>query len=206
MESIYRKLTHRTYAFLLAVGMCAVASKLLYLAGFLLPNLELVVPSLVVLGSVSLPFAPSRRAAWFTRYFGLLPLGGVFIVDLLCWGPNRIYLFTWSGFLFCWALAYLNRLSVFDRLSHLLWRTTLTAAAAIILFDVWTGLIGFPLLTGVSFTAALLGQIPFTLRHLLSLGFVPPLLLLGKLLVRVPVPVAVPLTQKTGQEVRTRER
>lgn len=97
-----------------------------------------------------------------------------------------------------------NKLSMFDRFKKLLFRTTLTVAIAIILFDVWTGIIGTPLTGLVSFWAAFIGQIPFTLYHLCSLVFVPPLVGLGKLLVKVKVPV--PVSVQAGVRVASSER
>jgi hypothetical protein len=172
-------------AFLMAI------SKLLYLGGVTLPNFEIIIPVLVVTGSFSLPLGPSRFGRWMTRYFGVIALVSVFIIDLVFWGPRPIYLFTWSGFILCWFLGLQNKLSFFDKSKKLLGRTLLTAAIAIILFDVWTGLVGHTITTGASIWVAFLGQIPFTLYHLTSLIFIPPLVGLGKLLVKVKVPVAV---------------
>jgi hypothetical protein len=97
-----------------------------------------------------------------------------------------------------------NKLSMFDKFKKLLWRTTLTAAIAIILFDVWTGLVGSSLTMGGSLWIVFLGQIPFTLFHLASLVFVPPLVGLGKLLVRVKVPV--PVATRVGAGVKASSR
>lgn len=181
-------------------------SKLLYLAGITFPNLELVIPALVVIGSFSLYCGGTKFWRGLTRYFGAVALISIFLIDLGFWGFRTIYVFTWSGFIICWLLALRNKLSMFDRFKTLLWRTTLTAAVAILLFDVWTGIIGTPLTGLVPFWAAFIGQIPFTLYHLCSLIFVPPLVGLGKLLVRVKVKVPVPVPVRAGARVASGER
>lgn len=156
-----------------------------------LPNFELIIPVLVVVGSFSLHCGPSKFWRTVTRYFSVLAVASAFIVWIGMYGVLPINLFQLTGFVLIWLLALRNKLSMFDKFKKLLWRTTLTAAVAIIIFDVWTGVVGHPLTTGVSLWAAFLGQIPFTLYHLTSLIFVPPLVGLGKVMVKVKVPIAV---------------
>lgn len=187
------------------LGICFIGiSKLLYLAGITFPNFELVIPTLVVVGSFSLYCGGTKFWRGVTRYFGVIAIISVLLIDLAIWGLRLIYLFTWTGFVLAWFLGMRNKLSIFDKFKKSLFRTTLTAAIAIILFDVWTGIIGSPLTGLVSFWAAFIGQIPFTLYHLCSLLFVPPLVGLGKLLVRVKVPV--PVAVRAGARVASSER
>ena len=188
------------------LGIALIAlSKLLYLAGVTFPNLELIIPTLVVIGSFSLPLGPTRFWRTLTRYFGILALISVFLIDLHFWGFRSIYVFTWSGFVFCWLLATRNKLSMFDRYKTLVGRTMLTAAIAILLFDLWTGIIGTtlmgwygPITTPTPWLIAFIGQIPFTFYHLCSLVFVPPLVGLGKVLVKVKVPVSIAIAARSG--------
>jgi hypothetical protein len=178
-------------------------SKLLYLSGLTFPNLELVIPTLVVVGSFS-PIA-GRTKFWrrVTRYFGAIALVSVFLADLIVWGFRPIYLFTWSGFLFAWLIGMRNKLSMFDKFKTLLGSTILTTAIAILIFDFWTGVVGWSLIHA-PFWISLIGQIPFTFYHLSSLVFVPPLVGLGKLIARVKVPV--PSAVRVKKEVGTKER
>jgi len=205
-ETPERILTRRIMLFVLIGTLFVGISKLLYVGGVTFPNFELIIPTLVVVGSFSLPSGTSKVLRTVTRYFGLIALLSVFLIDVVIWGFHKIYVFTWTGFILCWSLGLQNKLSMFDRFQKLLWRTTLTAAVAIILFDIWTGLIGHSLVTGTSLWIAFLGQIPFTLYHLTSLIFVPPLVGMGKALakVKIAVPVAVPVKSslKSYQEVR----
>ena len=173
-------------------------SKLLYLAGITFPNLELVIPTLVVIGSFSLFCGPTKFWRGVTRYFGVIALVSVFLIDLRVWGFRHIYVFTWSGFIICWLLGMRNKLSMFDKFKKLLWRTTLTAAIAIIVFDIYTGVFGWSLVHGTGLAAAFLAQIPFTFYHLCSLIFIPPLVGLGKLMVKVKVPVPVAVEVRAG--------
>lgn len=175
------------------IGVVLIAiSKLLYLRGLTpFPNFELIIPTLVVVGSFSLYLGPTKFWRGVNRYFGIIALVAVFLIDLIFWGPLSIYAFTWTGFILAWFLALQNKLSMFDGLKKLLFHTTLTAAIAILLFDVWTGIVGTPLTIEGSFWIAFLNQIPWTLRHLASLIVIPPLVGLGKMLVKVKVPVAV---------------
>jgi len=167
-----------------------------------LPNFEWIIPVLVVTGSFSLYCGPSKFWRIVTRYFGVLAVISTFIVWFIMFGILPIHAFVWSGFIFAWLLAMRNKLSMFNKFKKLLWRTTLTAAIAIILFDVWTGLIGSSLTMGGSLWIVFLGQIPYTLFHLVSLVFIPPLVGLGKMLVRVKIPV--PVAVAAGARVRAR--
>jgi len=155
--------------------------------GFL-PNFEWFIPTLVVVGSLSLPFEGKRFWRELNRHFGIVVLVSVIVFDTLLFGLRHmpIFLFRWSGFIFVWILAVRNRISVFEGYRTLLGSSIVTAAVAILLFDFWTGVIGCGLQWG--FSAAFIGQIPFTFYHLTSLLFVPPLVGLGKMLVRVKVP------------------
>jgi hypothetical protein len=158
----------------------------------LLPNLEWVIPTLVTVGSFSLPLGGGAFWKALNRYFGVLALASVIAFDIIFFGPAlwHVWIFKWSGFAFAWLLGMRSKLSMFDRYKRLLGSTLLTSAIAILIFDFWTGVIGCGLWIG-SFWLSFIGQIPFTLYHLASLIFVPPLVALAKLLVRVKVPVAV---------------
>lgn len=172
-----------------------------------LPNLEMIIPTICVMGCFPLYCGRGKFWGSLTRYFGVVALVSVFLADLWVWGFRPIYAFTWSGFVICWFFAARRKLFMFGRLKHLLWHSVLTTAVAIIIFDVYT-CFGWAFLTGARTLAGLaavfLAQIPFTLYHLSSLTFVPPLVGLAKLLirVRVPVPAAVPVAVKirTPQE------
>jgi len=211
MEETSRRLRRRLWIFAGVCLLLAASSKLLYLKGLTLPNLELIIPVLVVTGSTYL-WNVGERAERVGRTFGLLVLGGVLAVDLLFWGWHPIYLFTWSGFLLVWLLATRNRLSPFSGFRNLLGRTALTAALAILLFDFWTGVVGSPLtssfygpLTSLStWITALALQFPFTLYHLSSLLFLPPLVGLLKLSTRIRV--EAPLAVRVGASVSTTQR
>lgn len=182
------------------IGMFAVYR---YFIGItFLPNFEWIIPVLVVTGSFSLYCGPSKFWRIVTRYFGVLAVISAFIVWFIMFGILPIHVFVWSGFIFAWLLAMRNKLSMFNKFKKLLWRTTLTAAIAIILFDVWTGIIGSPLTMGGSLWIVFLGQIPYTLFHLVSLVFVPPLVGLGKMMVRVKI--SVPVAVAAGAGVRAR--
>lgn len=174
-----------------------------YVGAFFLPNFELIIPTLVVTGSFSFYLGGSKRWGIIYRYFGVLAIISYLAIVSAMFGLKWINIFVGSGFVFAWLLAMRNKLSMFDEFKKLLWRTTLTAAIAILLFDFWTGIIGSSLTMGMSLWTAFLGQIPFTMYHLASLLFIPPLVGLGKLLVRVkvPVPVAtkVPVKQQEGR-------
>jgi hypothetical protein len=195
-------LSKRFKIFVLITIVLAGISKLLYLRGILPANVELIIPVLVVVGSLSLYCGPTKFWRIATRYFGLLVIIAVALVDLAFWGPSSIYVFTWSGFILCWLLAMRHKLSMFDKFKSLLWRTTLTTAAAIIIFDLFTGILGWSLVTGGGLVTVFLSQIPFTIYHLCSLLFVPPLVGLAKAMVKVKVPVPVAIAVKSGVEVQ----
>jgi hypothetical protein len=195
-------LSKRFRIFVLIAIVLAGISKLLYLHRILPANVELIIPTLVVVGSLSLYCGPTKFWRRATRYFGLLVLVAVAITDLAFWGPSPIFVFTWSGFILCWLLAMRHKLSMFDKFKSLLWRTTLTAAAAIIIFDLYTGVLGWSLVTGTGLVTVFLSQIPFTIYHLCSLLFVPPLVGLAKAMVKVKVPVPVAIAVKSGVEVQ----
>ncbi len=196
-------LAKRFKIFVLVTVLLIALSKLLYLGGVTFPNFELIIPTLVVVGSFSLYCGSNKFWRRVTRYFGLIALISVFLIDIYFWGFRTIYLFTWSGFIFCWMLGMRHKLSMFDRFTKLLYRTVLTAAAAIILFDIYTAF-GWAAVTGSGVGAVFIAQIPFTLYHLASLIFVPPLVGLGKLMVRVKVPARVAVAARS--QVRTQER
>ncbi len=195
-------LSKRFKIFVLIAVVLASVSKLLYLLGVLPANVELIIPTLVVVGSFSLYCGRTEFWRGVTRYFGLLVLIAIALTDLIFWGPRSIFLFTWTGFIVCWLLGMRHKLSMFDKFKSLLWRTTLTAAAAIIVFDFYTGIFGWSLVTGTGVAAAFLAQVPFTIYHLCSLIFVPPLVGLAKAIVKVKVPVPVAIAVKHGMKVQ----
>lgn len=181
--------------------------------GFL-PNFEWFIPVLVVVGSFSLPLGKSAFWRTVNRYFGVVVLISAIVFDLLLFGPGYmpIFVFRWSGFIFVWILAMRNKLSMFSRYKTLVGNTLLTTAIAILVFDIWTGIIGTPLsgwhggaiTTPAPWLAAFFGQIPFTFYHLCSLIFVPPLVGLGKLLVKVKIPVSVAV--QSGAKITSGQR
>jgi len=187
---------YRLFVFIGIFLICIFAVYRYFVGINFLPNFEWITPVLVVTGSFSLHVGSSTLWQTITRYFGALAVISSFIVWFIMFGILPIHAFVWSGFVFAWLLGMRNKLSMFDKFKKLLWRTTLTTAVAIILFDVWTGLVGHTLTTGTSIWLVFLGQIPFTLYHLTSLIFVPPLVGLAKLIVKVKVPV--PVAVKVG--------
>lgn len=195
-------LSKRFKIFVLLATFLVVISKPLYASGVTFPNFEMIIPTLIVVGSFSLPCGRTKFWRLLTRYFGLIVLIGVFAVDLAIWGFRTIYFFTWSGFIVCWFWGMRNKLSMFDKTKKLLWRTMLSAAAAIIIFDLFTGVVGWSLVSGAGLLACFLAQIPFTLYHLSSLIFIPPLVGLGKAMVKVRVPVPVAVAVKRGVGVQ----
>ncbi len=199
-------LSKRFKIFVLIAIVLAGVSKLLYLNGILPANVELIIPTLVVVGSFSLYLGPTKFWRRTTRYFGLLVLVAIAITDLVFWGLRSIFVFTWSGFVLCWLMGMRNKLSMFDKFKKLVLRTTLTAAAAILVFDIYTGVIGWSLITGAGVLASFMAQIPFTLYHLSSLIFVPPLVGLGKLMAKVRVPVQVAVLADRQVRVRNQTR
>lgn len=190
---------------LLGIVLIAI-SKLLYLRGLMpFPNFELIIVTLVVIGSFSIYTGENKFWRGVTRYFGIIALVSVFLIDVGFWGIRKIYIFTWSGFIICWLFGMRNKLSMFDKFKKLLWRTTLTAAVAILIFDIYTAS-GWALISGTGLATVFLNQIPFTLYHFCSLIFVPPLVGLGKAMakIKVPVPVAVPVggRVRVGEHIR----
>ncbi len=199
-------LSKRFKIFVLIAIVLAGVSKLLYLNGILPANVELIIPTLIVVGSFSLYLGPTKFWRRTTRYFGLLVLVAIAITDLAFWGLRSIFVFTWSGFVLCWLMGMRNKLSMFDKFKKLVLRTTLTAAAAILVFDIYTGVMGWSLITGAGVLASFMAQIPFTLYHLSSLIFVPPLVGLGKLMAKVRVPVQVAVLADRQVRVRNQTR
>ncbi|MCS7131478.1 MAG: hypothetical protein NZ934_01965 [Hadesarchaea archaeon] len=182
-----------------------VAFNKLVLSKFGIPNFELIIPALVVAGGFSIAISGDRSP--LALCYGAAAVLTIGLLDVLGWGLNPIYAFTWPGFLMVWLLAIRRRLPVFDRFGRLLRRATITAALAILAFDIWTAFGAWVLwypktLFGLAMTYLL--QIPFTLYHLASLVFVPPLVGLGKVLVRVKVPatVAAPIAVKAKTSQR----
>lgn len=198
-----RVLAKRIKLFILFGVLFVAVSKLLYLGGVTFPNFELIIPTLVVVGCFSLPVGSRGSWRFLTRYFGVIALASVFFIDICFWGFKSIYVFTWSGFIICWLLGMRNKLSMFGRFTRLLYRTTLTAAVAIIAFDIYTAF-GWAMLTGAGLTAVFIAQLPFTLYHLSSLVFVPPLVGLAKAMVKVKVQVPVAVSVKHGVGVQER--
>lgn len=192
---------------LLAIFFISV-SKLLYIAGLMpFQNFEIIIPTLVTLGSLTLYFGNSKSWARLVKYFGIIALISVFLIDLAFWGFNAIYFFTWSGFIFVWLLAMKNKLSTFDKFKKLLYRTTLSAAISILIFDVWTAFgswLGWGEKSLIGLAAVYLAQIPFTLYHLSSLVFIPPLLGLAKVMMKVKVPVSIAARAQSGIRAKSR--
>jgi len=167
-----------------------------------LPNFEMIIPTLVVIGSFSLYCGGTKFWRGLTRYFGIVALVGVFLVDLCFWGFHPIYAFTWSGFVICWLLGLRKKLSIFGKFGSLLYHATLRAAIAILVFDIFTAfgwwMLTSPALTFSALSAVFLAQVPFTLYHFSSLIFVPPLVGLAKGLAKVPVQVPVAVGVRAG--------
>ena len=166
-----------------------------------LPNFEIIIPTLVVIGSFSLYSGENKFWRCLTRYFGIVALISIFLVDLYFWGFHPIYAFTWSGFAICWGLGMFKKLSMFGRYQSLLYHTMLRVAIAILFFDIFTAF-GWWMLTSSTLTfstliAVFLAQVPFTLYHFSSLIFVPPLVGLAKVLAKVPVKIPVAVGVRT---------
>ena len=167
-----------------------------------LPNFEMIIPTLVVIGSFSLYCGRTKFWRGLTRYFGVVAVMSIFLIDLYFWGFHPIYAFTWSGFAICWFLGLRKKLSMFGRFKSLLYHAMLRVAIAILVFDIFTAF-GWWMLTSSTLTlsalfAVFLAQVPFTLYHLSSLIFVPPLVGLAKGLVKVPVQVPVAVGVRAG--------
>lgn len=208
----YAKTQGGTFAkrFKLFVLICALlvaSSKILYASGITIPNLELVIPTLVVIGAFGLHVGSSEKWNKAAKYFGILVLGVIFIIDIAIWGFRRIYLFTWPCFLAVWLLAKKKDLSFMDDFSDTAVDATFTAALLILLYDATTAF-GTWILWGSLSLSSLLGvftgQIPFTLYHMGSLLFVPPLVALGKVMSRVKVRAAAPAKSATKSRTKLR--
>jgi hypothetical protein len=205
-ENPEQTLSKRIMLFAIIATTLVVINKLVLSQFGPLPNFEMIIPAICVIGCFSLPAGKGKRR-YLTRYFGIVAVIAIGLLDIWGWGFNSIYAFTWSGFLICWLLSMRKKLSIFGRFKSLLYHATLTATVAILVFDVWTcfGTWAFwypKTLAGL--TVAFLAQIPFTLYHLSSLVFIPPLVGLGKLMAKVPlqVPVAIKARTKVGQPIR----
>lgn len=196
----------KRFKLFVVVGIALIgASKLLYLAGLTIPNIELVIPTLVVVGAFSLYTGESKKWNKLTRYFGVFALLSVFLIDFFFWGFRKIYLFTWPAFIVCWIIGTRKDFSFFDKFSDLAVEATLTAAVAILAFDFVTAFGTWLLWHSMTLTAlygVYIAQIPFTLYHLGSLIFVPPLVALGKIMGRVKVRAQA----STKAAVKTREK
>ena len=171
----------------------------LYAGMNFLPNTEWVIPVLVVTGSFSLYCGGSRFWRFATRYFGAIAVASAFAAWFVTYGVLPIHAFCWSGFVIVWMLSMRFRHSLFDRFPKVLMWTALATAFAIVVYDIWTGIIGHTLVTGTPLWLSFAGQIDFTLRHLTSLFFVPPLVVLAKIMVRVPVQVKCPVARSCSQ-------
>lgn len=198
----------KRFKLFIAIAIALIASsKLLYLAGVTIPNVELVIPVLVVVGAFSLYTGRSRNWSKLTRYFRILVLPILFAIDIIFWGFKEIYLFTWPGFAIAWYIGMKKDLNLMDKFKDVAIGATIAGAIAIIAFDVFTAvgtwLLWRPLTLGALY-AVLIAQIPFTFYHLGSLIFIPPLAGLGKMMtrVRVKVPVATKASSKTKTERR----
>lgn len=196
----------KRFKLFIVIGITLIASsKLLHLAGLPIPNIELIIPTLVVVGAFSFYTGASRKWEKTRKYFGIIALISVFIIDITFWGFRKIYLFTWPGFLICWYLGIRKDFDFYEKFSDLAVEATITAAIAIILFDVFTA-VGFwmlwrPITLGALY-AVFIAQIPFTLYHLGSLIFVPPLVGFGKMAQRVKV--RAPVAAKAATRERQR--
>lgn len=189
-----------------AIALIA-SSKLLFLAGVTVPNVELIIPALVVVGAFSLYTGGSERWSKFTRYFGILVLPVIFAIDLIFWGFDKIYLFTWPGFAIAWYIGMKKDFDFMDKFEDLAIGATIAAAIGIIAFDLFTA-VGFwilwrPLTLGALY-AVLIAQVPFTFYHLGSLIFVPPLVGFGKMMTRVKM--RVPVASKAASRTKERRR
>jgi hypothetical protein len=203
----HETLVFRLRIFVILSSILIALSKIFYINKFLPPNVELIIPTLSVVGSFSIPLGQSRFWRIFNKYFGVITLITVFLTDIFVWGFYSIYIFTWSGFIFVWLLSTRNQLSFFDKYTNLVKKTIITTAISILLFDFWTGIIGTTLMGWNGSPASIdswiksaIGQIPFTLYHLLSLIFVLPLLAFGKFVsrIKIAIPIAVPTKIRVG--------
>jgi hypothetical protein len=200
-----RVLARRVKIFVL-IGVVLIIFNKLVLSRYGFPNFELIIPTLVVIGCFSLPCGGSKFWRYLTRYFGVIALLSIILLDVVGWGLHPIYAFTWPGFLICWMFAMRMKISPFGRFRAVLYRATFTAAVAILMFDVFTAfgawMLWYPrTLAGLGL--AYLAQAPFTLYHLTSLVFVPPLVVLGKALLKVPIATPVAVRARAGVKKTT---
>lgn len=198
-------LAKRSKIFVL-VGISLIAvSKVLYLVGVTIPNIEVITPTLVVIGAFSLYTGNDRNWSWISRYFGFLALGSVFAIDVVFWGFRTIYLFTWPAFLVCWVIGLKQEFSFFDKFSDLAVSATFIGAIAILFFDVFTAFGTWAVWRPTTVSAlyeVYIAQIPFTLYHLGSLIFIPPMVGLGKMMSRVKI--RVPVASRASEGVKER--
>lgn len=192
----------KRYRLFLLAGVFLIAMFAVYrsLAGIeFLPNTEWIIPVLVVTGSFTLRCRRPKSVRITSRYFGVISLISVFVVWFVTYGFIPIHVFCWSGFIFIWLFSKKLKLSYFDRFSRILLKSTLATAIAIIIYDVWTGVVGHTLTTGAPLWLSIIGQVEFTLRHLTSLFFVPPIVWAGKLIIRIPVPARASVARSCSQ-------
>lgn len=174
---------------LISIALIAL-SKYLYMIDLTIPNLETIIPTLVVMGSFSV-FTRSRRLSKIKKYFGFIALASVFITDMVFWGFRPIYLFTWPGFILAWLIGKRSDFSFLDNTKEIMFGASLDTASSILFFDVFTAfgtwLFWHPM-TLRSLVKVYMLQVPFTLYHLSSLIFVFPLVMTVKVLTRAEVP------------------
>lgn len=200
-----RVLARRVKLFIL-IGIALIVFNKLILSRYGLPNFELIIPTLVVIGCFSFSCDDGKFGRYLTRYFVVIAVLSILLLDVAGWGLHPIYAFTWPGFLICWIFAMRMKISPFRRFRIVLYHATFTAAVAILVFDVFTAfgawMLWYPRsLAGLAL--AYLAQAPFTLYHLSSLVFVPPLVGLGKALLKVPIAAPVAVGMRTGVERTT---
>jgi hypothetical protein len=171
---------------ILLVSLVVVMLGKLLLSGRLLPNFELVIPVIIVFGCFS--------NSW---KFPVIVLPAVAILDVLGWGFSPVYIFTWSGFIICWLFLSRRAFNPFSSTPRIIRSSLMATLKAILLFDVYTAFWCWPLWyprTLAGLLSAYFNQIPFTLYHLLSLVFVPPLAIVGKRIIRVPMEMKIPVS------------
>jgi len=184
-----KRVYSRKNAILLISLALVVVGKML-LSGRLFPNFELIIPVIIVFGC----FSDSWR-------FPALVLPAVAILDVVLWGFSPIYLSTWSGLLICWLFLSKGAFDPFSPTPRIVRSSLKATLKAILLFDIYTAFWCWPLWyprTATGLLLTYLNQIPFTLYHLLSLIFVPPLAVVGKRMIRVPVEVSVSTSARVG--------
>lgn len=194
--------------FKLFVIICAslvVISKLLFFSGFTIPNLELIIPVLVVVGAFTVHTGHEEKWSKLNKYFGIITLSGVFLTDMVIWGPRPIYMFTWPSFLAVWLFSNGKDLSFMDDYSETVSDASFLTAFSILFYDAVTAfgvwILWNPLSLG-SLIGVYIAQIPFTIYHLSSLLFVPPLVYIGKKMTKVRVRAVVRVKEASSQRVR----